>query len=360
MQKIQLSIPEPCQQNWNDMSPNEQGRFCSSCSKTVVDFSAMTDAQLILYFENLKNENVCGRVHSDQLDRPIQAMPQSRKKILWYWQYIIAFFFMFGKGQQAKAQGEVKPPTTQQPDTTKESPETVYIIAGGISRRTLPPKTKRIAATLPQYFITDDKQQPIAGASVQLLPQGTWLVSDSNGRINLGLKHKVKSLQVSSVGFEDKTIALKHIPENNIIQLIAKPESLENITVKSIATAKYNGPGFSGALGGLMVGYTIVLDQKDSISDTLSFFNPAVSTYPNPVAKSGTLHLSLSLKKDKQYKILVSDVSGKVLLQQNYIAAAKKTTHSITIPAGWSSGTYFVSAIDEKGKIAGTDKILVQ
>ncbi len=34
------------------MSPNEQGRFCSSCAKTVIDFSIMTDAQLILYFEN--------------------------------------------------------------------------------------------------------------------------------------------------------------------------------------------------------------------------------------------------------------------------------------------------------------------
>lgn len=353
MQKLQLSIPEPCHQDWNDMSPNEQGRFCGSCAKTVIDFSAMTDTQLILYFENLKNENVCGRVYPDQLNRSISTMQAPRKKIIWYWQYLIAFFMMFGKGQQAKAQGKIVLPTTQQPDTTKETPETVHIIMGGMRRRPLPPKTKAIAATLPQYFITDEKQQPIAGASVQLLPQGTWLVSDSNGRINLGLNHTIKSLRISSIGFEEKTIALKQIPENNIIQLTAKAQSLENVVVKADVDTRKLG----GMMGGLWISRTIVFSVKDSVEN---IFNPAISIHPNPVAKGGPLNLSLSLKNAGKYLIQVADASGKIVLQQNYKAVDKKITQQIPMPAGLSSGIYFVSVVDEKGKIVGTSKLVVQ
>jgi hypothetical protein len=96
-QLIQLSIPEPCHQDWNKMTPNDQGRFCSSCSKTVVDFSTMSDAALIHYFENLKDSNVCGRVYTDQLDRNIEPAAKPRKKIFFYWQYLLAFLMMITK-----------------------------------------------------------------------------------------------------------------------------------------------------------------------------------------------------------------------------------------------------------------------
>ena len=36
MQKLQLSIPEPCHENWQQMTPTEQGRYCNACAKEVV------------------------------------------------------------------------------------------------------------------------------------------------------------------------------------------------------------------------------------------------------------------------------------------------------------------------------------
>lgn len=35
MQKLQLSISEPCHENWHNMTPTEQGRFCNACAKEV-------------------------------------------------------------------------------------------------------------------------------------------------------------------------------------------------------------------------------------------------------------------------------------------------------------------------------------
>ena len=45
--KIQLEIPEPCNKNWDKMTPFDKGRFCDSCQKAVVDFTGMSDAQLV-------------------------------------------------------------------------------------------------------------------------------------------------------------------------------------------------------------------------------------------------------------------------------------------------------------------------
>jgi hypothetical protein len=52
MKKMQLTIHEPCHENWENMSQEDQGRFCSACKKTVVDFTGMSDRQVIAFFKN--------------------------------------------------------------------------------------------------------------------------------------------------------------------------------------------------------------------------------------------------------------------------------------------------------------------
>ena len=48
---ILLHIPEPCHENWDAMTPQDKGRHCQSCNKIVVDFSVMTDRQVLDYFK---------------------------------------------------------------------------------------------------------------------------------------------------------------------------------------------------------------------------------------------------------------------------------------------------------------------
>ncbi len=66
---IKYSIEEPCHEDWNQMKPEAKGRFCESCSKTVVDFSSMSDFSIVSYLEGKKKESVCGRFRPDQMDR---------------------------------------------------------------------------------------------------------------------------------------------------------------------------------------------------------------------------------------------------------------------------------------------------
>ncbi len=68
---MKLTIPNPCHENWNRMSPAEQGRFCAVCSKTVKDFTAVPDEEIVDAFSQ-NSENVCGRFKTSQLNRDLQ------------------------------------------------------------------------------------------------------------------------------------------------------------------------------------------------------------------------------------------------------------------------------------------------
>lgn len=63
---IKLSIPQPCAERWENFTVTPHGGFCSSCSRTVVDFTTMSDEQVLAYFKATK-EHTCGRFRGDQL-----------------------------------------------------------------------------------------------------------------------------------------------------------------------------------------------------------------------------------------------------------------------------------------------------
>lgn len=75
---LRLSIPEPCHENWEMMSAAEKGRHCDKCSKTVVDFTGMSDGAITDYFE--ANTNICGRFQPYQLNRPLSHNNYSLQK----------------------------------------------------------------------------------------------------------------------------------------------------------------------------------------------------------------------------------------------------------------------------------------
>ena len=65
---IQIKLPEPCHEDWDEMTPVERGRFCTHCQKTVIDFTKWTDTDLFNFFIKDKGKT-CGRFTNLQLDR---------------------------------------------------------------------------------------------------------------------------------------------------------------------------------------------------------------------------------------------------------------------------------------------------
>ncbi|MDA6072181.1 energy transducer TonB [Flavobacterium sp. AC] len=72
---FKISIPEPCQEDWNKMEPKDNGRFCLSCSKTVVDFTSILPNEIQHFFIQNQNKKICGRFKNEQLETIIIQIP---------------------------------------------------------------------------------------------------------------------------------------------------------------------------------------------------------------------------------------------------------------------------------------------
>lgn len=67
----QITIPNPCAERWDEMRPSGQGRHCNACQNTVIDFTAMTDEQVLNVFRHANGHTPCGRFLSTQLNREL-------------------------------------------------------------------------------------------------------------------------------------------------------------------------------------------------------------------------------------------------------------------------------------------------
>jgi hypothetical protein len=77
-----FSIPEPCSENWNEMTPNEKGAFCQKCSNDVYDVSNMSNSEIIQMISSEKNVP-CMRMKPSQertLNTDLGILYQSQKR----------------------------------------------------------------------------------------------------------------------------------------------------------------------------------------------------------------------------------------------------------------------------------------
>ncbi|MEJ7662873.1 MAG: hypothetical protein WKG07_26620 [Hymenobacter sp.] len=69
---------QPCPESWAAMTPTATGRHCAACAKTVVDFSRMSDGEILAFLARHASAHspgkLCGRVAAPQLGRPLQPL----------------------------------------------------------------------------------------------------------------------------------------------------------------------------------------------------------------------------------------------------------------------------------------------
>ncbi|GAB3925559.1 hypothetical protein [Mucilaginibacter myungsuensis] len=73
-----ISIPTPCHQQWDAMTPSQGGRHCDSCCKTVTDFTRMSDGQVIDFLS--RSQNTCGRIEPWQISSVNRQLAQPLKQ----------------------------------------------------------------------------------------------------------------------------------------------------------------------------------------------------------------------------------------------------------------------------------------
>lgn len=104
MKPFKLTIAEPCHEKWNEMNPQEKGRFCGVCDKTVVDFTNKNPVEISNVLQNSTGK-VCGRFNTTDLNK-VHVSQQtsatiSQSKTRWFaWLTVFAFL---GFGKKASA-----------------------------------------------------------------------------------------------------------------------------------------------------------------------------------------------------------------------------------------------------------------
>lgn len=94
-----ININEPCGEDWSAMQPDEKGKFCLSCNKSVYDFTDKSDAFIQHIIRNNAAGKICGRFMNSQINRPLgltiqYVVPRRRLKTIHV--FALATFFVFG------------------------------------------------------------------------------------------------------------------------------------------------------------------------------------------------------------------------------------------------------------------------
>ncbi|KAF2508723.1 hypothetical protein EYY60_16510 [Flavobacterium zhairuonense] len=184
--KIKISIPESCHENWLEMSKTEKGKFCSACQKNVIDFTKSSDREIILAYK--KEEKLCGRFRISQLDREM-VIPKEKKSI---WIIAAASLIAFlGLGNQtAKAQGKIRIEQTDK----KQLSDLVKVRTNGKNKYS--------------GVILDEKNNPLPGATVLIKNTLNGVQTDVDGKFSLEAK-KGDILKVLFIGYKEIEFKLK-------------------------------------------------------------------------------------------------------------------------------------------------------
>ncbi|WP_123985195.1 hypothetical protein [Taibaiella soli] len=130
-----IHIAAPCNENWNNMTPNENGRHCDSCCKTVVDFTNWPLEDIAQYLQQNGKGNVCGHFRASQLNTPFETPEILANKV---WQtniplhrkiaaVIVLFFAVTVSSCGTKdTTGKPKQPTTQNTPAVADSEKTHF------------------------------------------------------------------------------------------------------------------------------------------------------------------------------------------------------------------------------------------
>lgn len=205
-----ISIPQPCAQPWVAMSPMAAGRFCATCAIEVVDFTILSEADIVAFLARQGARSVCANAYATQM-APLQAGRWRR--------WALAGLALLG-WQSATSCTTQRP---QQPPTTAAAPA--------------PVAAEQQQPVVIRGLVLDGANGPgVAGAFLFVNDTQYGAVTDENGRFELVLapgwepvRDGVLTLRVqgSPFVFKPQVVIVKLRPAGSPIELLIRMESVE-------------------------------------------------------------------------------------------------------------------------------------
>jgi hypothetical protein len=208
---VKISIANPCQVEWNTMRHEEGGAYCSKCSSHVVDFTKMTDAQVLETIAGMNGKR-CGRFSVEQTNRPIikkqPAKSQFRIKALLAG--LAAFMGM--KNAYAENSLGITPPAIrfEQFDTITRQPVDTSIISNADTSAKMVLIRGRVVETFNRA--KHNRPRPVQNAQISTADSLSSTYTDKDGYFKMKVLYRGNTeINISSGSYEigNKTIRLR-------------------------------------------------------------------------------------------------------------------------------------------------------
>jgi hypothetical protein len=191
-----IDIPKPCNESWEAMTPVEQGRHCKSCCKTVVDFTAMGNAEVIGYLS--EHKNTCGRITASKMAAiNHDLVVQHRNRFTWKGFIAAASLSMLFPMLKANAQSP--PKTEQAPVLSNPLGKVAFVDTAAY-------------ITIKGIVTAKDDKLPAPGAAVFVKGRKFGPQSLTDGSFTLRVPADTKRILVSFIGYQTKEIKLRRMP----------------------------------------------------------------------------------------------------------------------------------------------------
>lgn len=392
-QRIQLQIPEPCHEKWSEMTPTEKGQYCKSCDKILVDFTAMSDRQLLDYFQNY-NGKLCGRMKKSQLDRPVVSLPSPSFTRSYAASGLLAASLLAGGdlvAQQQHIQDNVK--IEHSISSEKNAPIKGEIV---MQKNDTPfyIKGKVTDITYNEDLIGCSVSYRLLNASYEETINGTYTDIDGTFSLQIPAEYRGETISVHFhfVGYNEKSVVV-NIPidanspkEHNIVMEMDESEHMllgeicfvETSPVKKTwnaikyfprKVAYWTGRAYEDTVGffndqsekrktkkaekqkekvqknienrvvdNIQTALPTEVPKKESIVQNIS---------PNPT--SDYLRVSLNLEEKQRLQFNLLNVLGTKVLEYSTPAEACQNEYEMQLPKSLAAGSYFLQVLKEDG-----------
>lgn len=329
---IRIQIPEPCSQSFEKMHPLPGGRYCDQCEKTVVDFTNLSDGEIVRIYQK-RQGRVCGVFRNDQLNRsmPLPMAFEKRNN----WKAIAAFASALLFGNMAAGQSEAA-----NSKMTKEE----LIEQGNVP---IQQKTQTISG-----LVTDEKGEPIMFATVYLngTTQGTETNETGFFSIEVPIDLVDQELTFSFMGFESQTLLwTKEEFQHKPLYVFLK----SGLTLPEVVVTYDRSLSVGGKVTGC--GYRYNQDNLEEVKIETPIETPIEkevihSIFPNPFVSY--INVKIELEKSEAILFHLYNEAGQLLFAETRELIAGTQFVPLDVNRGnLPEGIYFLRISDSIGEI---------
>ncbi|SHJ10156.1 CarboxypepD_reg-like domain-containing protein [Mesonia phycicola] len=228
--KFKINIPEPCQENWQEMTPSQKGKFCARCQKEVTDFTKLSSSEIARKMS--KDKQLCGRFTKAQLEEKYVLSSSSGLNRLGL---SLGLGSIIAVAQPSFAQEKrsiQKSVLSFQNEKSQQQKEEVNI--SKILKNKMPVGGLNDSIII-TGIVTDEENLPLPGVYVLQQNSTNSTQTDFDGNFSITIpKQDFENeifLEVSYLGFETKFIQINEAQELQNIKLEMHGELLGEIVV---------------------------------------------------------------------------------------------------------------------------------